>query len=339
MALTQVPSSMLANAGYELGLRNRIINGDMRIAQRSTSAAIVSGSYVALDRWLIYSGGNSGVMSQVASGLAGFQYALKIQRNAGQTSVSGLQINQALETVNSIPLQGQTVTLSFYAKAGANFSGGVLNPFVATGTGTDQAALNIGSWTGNTFVVNANTPALTTTWTRYSYTGVVPSNATQIGVAINASFTGTAGVDDSYYVTGVQLEVGSAATPFEYRPYGMELALCQRYYQKTYNQSVAPGSASTLSMANLIANGATGTNYSFFSFIVPMRAAPTVSVWDGNGNANAFSRYQAGAWTHNTTSSIAPTNSGENSFAVSYAGTPFTTGTTWCLHYAATAEL
>jgi hypothetical protein len=217
--------------------RNKIINGAMSISQRSTSAALPvnnSSTYTTLDRFCSFCAtGQTGTSSQVASGLTGFQYALKLQRTAANTATGNIQSGQAVETFNSIDLAGQSVTFSFYAKAGANFSGSNIFVQLATGTGTDQSFSNMtGSlWTGQSNILNFVTQSITTTWTRYTWTATVASTATQIGFQIGWTPSGTAGADDSLNITGVQLEAGSTASPFENRSYGVELALCQRYYQ------------------------------------------------------------------------------------------------------------
>jgi hypothetical protein len=188
-----------------------------------------------LDRWTANQGTTAnGIQAQVTAGLTGFQNALKLGRNSGATTTGSLTTLNAFESINSIPLQGQVVTLSFWAKAGANYSGGV------NGTGIDQSAPTVGSWTGTAQPITLNSYTPTTTWTRYTFTGTISSSATQICIYLGYTPTGTAGADDNLYITGVQLEQGAIATQFEARPYGTELALCQRYYEKTFAQSIAP---------------------------------------------------------------------------------------------------
>ena len=216
------------------GFKNRIINGAMGIWQRGTTYALTTSiAYGSVDRFagLQYTAAN-GVLAQVASGLTGFTYALKVGRNNAATGIGIVEIAQAIESSNSMDLQGNTVTISFWAKAGANFSAtsSLITVQLVSGTGTDQSVIAQvgGSWTGVTYPINT-TQAITTTWTRYSLTGTMPSNTNQVGIQIYYTPVGTAGADDSLYITGVQLEKGSTATSFDYRPYGTELILCQRY--------------------------------------------------------------------------------------------------------------
>ena len=289
MALTTVQNAMigvvnsLTTTGGDVygglyGFRNRIINGAMGIWQRGTTYALTnSNAYGSVDRWsFLQSTTANGVANQVASGLTGFQYALKLGRNNGATTTGAVQMTQVVETSNSIDLAGNSVTISFWAKAGANFSASSSNLgiYVATGTGTDQSSSSfiVSGWTGNSAILNT-TQSITTTWTRYSFTASVSSTATQIGVNLYYTPVGTAGADDNVYITGVQLEKGSTATSFDYRPYGTELQLCQRYYQKY--TSIAAGDG--------ICFGGYGFPQSSSiyrlpgSFPIPFRGTPTFS--------------------------------------------------------------
>jgi hypothetical protein len=219
--------------------KNRVINGAMNIAQRGTTYALTNAvNYGSVDRWAFYQSGTAnGIANQVASGLTGFQYAIKMGRNSGATTTGVVQCVQPFETANSVDLQGQIVTFSFYAKAGANFSATSNNITYAvyTGTGTDQSAVlqAAGSWTGILTPI-LGTQAITTTWTRYTFTGTIASTATQVGVGMYYTPTGTAGADDNLYITGVQLELGSVATTFSRNASTLqgELAACQRYYER-----------------------------------------------------------------------------------------------------------
>jgi hypothetical protein len=258
--------------------KNRIINGAMGIWQRGTSYALTNGyAYGSADRWsFIQVTSANGIANQIASGLAGFQYALKVGRNSGATQTNQILMLQAMETNNSIDLAGQSVTLSFYAKAGANFSGTTFKAVVARGTGTDQsvATLGGGSWTG--YTETQTSFSLTTSWVRYTTTVSIPSNATQVGIYFTYTPVGTAGADDNFYITGVQLEKGSTATSFDYRPYGTELALCQRYYQKLGTASnAASGGEISICYGQ---NSGVRTNGNFGLVYSTMRAAPTITI-------------------------------------------------------------
>lgn len=215
------------------GLRNLVINGDMRIWQRGTTGVTATNNatgYVA-DRWQTYrSAYAAGVdVSQVSStGLTNFKYALRNQRVSGNTSTAAIAIVNNFESENSIPLAGRTITLSAWIRVGANFSGTLeMGPY--TGTGTDQRRAS--GFTGASSVMTTISP--TTSWARYTATATLDANITQASVFFSWTPTGTAGTNDWIDITGVQLELGSIATPFEQRPIGIELALCQRYYWRS----------------------------------------------------------------------------------------------------------
>jgi len=261
------------SAQNTFGFKNRVINGAMNIWQRGTSFSIASGSFVyTTDRWCVISSvtGTSGTVSQSTSVPTGagniFPYSIKVQRNSGVTATGAINILQVVESTNMYDLAGQSVTLSFWIKAGANYTGGSINPIVQTGTVADQGSTNFYSWTGTTYPIAGNNVTPTTTWTKYSATGTIPSNALELGITfVPTGFTGTAGADDSYYITGVQLEKGSIATPFDYRDYGRELQMCQRYYEQDAWSAVGVNT--------------NGSNINWIMFYkVPKRATPTLSV-------------------------------------------------------------
>ena len=225
---------------YQAG-KNAIINGGQDIAQRGTSFTNVNG--YATDRWYVNRNGAVAgcTASQSTDVPTGFQFSLKTQRVAGNTGTQSIDMYYGLESKDSYRFRSQTATLSFYAKVGANYSGGAsgLTARILSGTATDAPPYN-----GSTTVATSS-PALTTTWTRFTLSGTFGASITQAFVQFGWSPTGTAGADDSVFITGVQLELGSTATTFS-RAGGTiqgELAACQRYYWRqsgTTNQFVAP---------------------------------------------------------------------------------------------------
>ena len=237
--------TIVADSSTSTGLRyqapvndNPVINSAMQVWQRGTSFSIAASSdaYTA-DRWRQFTAANQAttVSRQATSdttNLPFIQYCARIQRNSGQTGTAQMSFIQGFETINTIPYVGKTVTLSFYARAGANFSptSSGLTVFIYTGTGTDQFPT---SYTGGAGV-GAATVNLTTTWVRYSITGAIPTTVTELGPYFNWLPTGTAGVNDYVEITGVQLEVGSIATPFKTYAGTLqgELAACQRYFTR-----------------------------------------------------------------------------------------------------------
>ena len=225
------------NTANSLGMRNRLINGAMDFWQRGTSFSNpTSTTTYTADRWSCYRSSYTTNMSisQVTGLTIGTginRNALRIQRTASDTNTTGLFATQSIESINSKDLAGQNVTISFWARVGANFSATQLGVSVVSGTGTDEFLR--GAYTGFNAFINTSV-TLTTSFQRFSFTGTVPATANELSVSLGYTPTGTAGAADYFDITDVQLELGTVATPFERRPYGMELALCQRYYVKGY---------------------------------------------------------------------------------------------------------
>lgn len=257
--------------------KNKIINGGFDIWQRGTSftPSASSGTDYTTDRWVIYrsSGAGAVTVSRQSSGLTGFNYSCRVQRNSGNTSTAQISFSTTLENDDSLPYAGRTVVLSFYAKAGANYSAssGTLTPTIYTGTGSNQQ-LQTGLTGLATVATTSST--LTTSWQRFTLVGTVGSSATQLAVNFQFIPVGTASTNDWFEITGVQLEAGSVATPFN-RNAGTiqgELAACQRYYIRITNTSANTWYGPT--------GMAISTTRTFSSLQLPstMRTSPTTSI-------------------------------------------------------------
>jgi hypothetical protein len=289
---TYVPQNNAMFAG-----KNKIINGGFDIWQRGTSIAFGASAYQYMaDRWRFVRGSFaagatfSRQSTNDTTNLPNVQYCARVQRDSGNTSTQYLEMTNALETINSIPFVGKTVTISFYARAGANYSSSAngLVVTVASGTGTDQP---YNSFTGITSVIGPETATLTTTWQRFSYTGTVGLTATQLGVLFRYNPVGTAGANDYYEITGVQLEQGSIATSFVPSGGGniqSELALCQRYYEKSYGHSVFPGSNSTDGYVTGV-NSSDGNQITGWRYAVTKRSTPSTRIWNVAGTLGSLS--------------------------------------------------
>jgi len=220
-----------ADAGGITG-KNLIINGAMQVAQRGTSFTESAGykldrfrysdntdDSLTITQYTVTTGGETGLPIQ-------FTNAMKLAITGGSTGTVN-DLRQRIEFPERF--MGQTLTLSYYAKASANTSSAL--------TSNSRVSFNVAS--------NAPSGAsfsavdLTTTWQRFEHTFTLGTNATMTTDAssyldvVFASLIINTTVD--IYITGVQLEVGEQATPFEHRSYGDELFLCQRYYQRTGN--------------------------------------------------------------------------------------------------------
>lgn len=258
------------NVGFGQAGKNKIINGGFDFWARGTSFASIPNALTYLaDRWCAFP--PAGVMSasRQDTGFTGLRYGFRYQRIAGQTNTGNQNLTQSIETANSIGLAGQTVTLSFYAKCGANYSptSSILRSTVISGTGTDQNTIN--GFTGSASTQQNNT--LTTSYQRFSMTYAVPANATQLAISFTSQGVGTAGANDWFEVAGVMLEAGNRATPFQTASGGSiqgELAMCQRYYYR--NTPAATTKSLAFGQSFLSTNA-----FAFVTFPVTMRIAPT----------------------------------------------------------------
>jgi hypothetical protein len=260
----------LSSLAQYTGFKNRLFNGAMSIWQRGTSFSTNNTYVYSADRMWVFSGLSTAcTFSQVTpTGLADFPFAIRAQRNSGNTGTAGVFIGQIIESNNLQDLQGQAATISFWARAGANYSAGssLLAAGVYTGTTANQGLIaRIGGWTGG--VYQSSSPTLTTSWQRFSATFTIASNVQEISVEFNYTPVGTAGAADYFDITGIQIEKGVSATSFDIRPYGAELALCQRYYfaATKYVSALVGGVAPTstnypveMRIAPIIAGGAAG---------------------------------------------------------------------------------
>jgi len=207
--------------GVQTGNRNAIINGGMDIWQRSTSST-TNGAYNSADRWWVYSNAGTTTWSRESTVVpTSFQYALKAVQSVATASTV---IYQVIETANAVKFAGKTVTLSVYFASSAAIT---INPDVSYTTSVDTAVG--GSWTNITATPASWSIPSGSTYARYTATLTIPSTAKSIRVGFGPAsvIAGT-----SYYISGVQFEDGSVATPFEQRPIGMEFDLCRRYYER-----------------------------------------------------------------------------------------------------------
>lgn len=262
---------------------NRLINGDMRIDQRNNGAsvAVTSGSPYTVDRWTAGMSGANGTAQRVASGLLGIPYALQI---TGTASTTTAWIGQKIEAANAAQLVGQRVTLSFYASS-SNQTGLAVNLKHA------NAADNFGAMT----LIESQNITINSSLARYTVTfaATMPSNAAN-GLYLELVSTGNLGTGN-IILTGVQIETGLYAGPFEPRPYADELMRCMRYFEKSGVGVVGAAWA---------ANNGEGCGYAHptgnFRYAVPFRsikrAVPTFTTYDRTGAANKCSYYVA-AWT------------------------------------------
>jgi hypothetical protein len=244
------------------GFKNRIINGQMQIAQRATSATITAGSTIAagystVDRFYVYCTGANVTAAQVA-GTGATKNRLQI---TGAASVTAVGIGQRIEQLNSYDMAGSTATLSL----------DISNSLLTTVTWTAyyaNTADTFGTLASPTRTqIATGTFTVTSTLTRYSTQISIPAAATtgiEVVLTVGAQTSGT------WVVGNIQLEESSIATSFDYRPYGTELALAQRYYYRI---------TTSQSFSYYCSGGGNSTTQAYFTkqHPVPMRAIPTTS--------------------------------------------------------------
>lgn len=267
------------NGGQLAGLRNRIINGNFNIWQRGISGT--SSNNYSLDRWISFSAGTAHTWSQVAGGpLAGVYFSSLLQI-AGAAGNTGVTISQRIESLNSADLTGQTVTFSAYVLHTG--TGGAMNVTITT-----QHPNAADNWSYGTTIANSGGISVPLgTWKRITWTTTLPASGPNLGLSFELGL-GAVTAGQSFFLTGVQLEVGSVATPFEQRPYGMELALCQRYYEKSYDLSDAVPTVTHTGKAFFSTNGA-GNLFARYGFKVTKRTSPTIRYFDLAGALSRFS--------------------------------------------------
>jgi hypothetical protein len=298
--------------------KNRIINGAMGIDQRNAGASKTitdtGANTYTLDRWFAYGNNASKFSVQQNAGSvtppAGFANYLGVTSLAATTVASGDQyiIGQAVEGFNAADLawgtaSAATITISFrvYSSLTGTFGGAVRNsagnrsyPFTYTITAAN-------TWEFETITIAGDTSG---TWLTNNGVGLY----LYLGLGVGSTYLGTAGAwaaatltsatgatnvvatnGATFYITGVQLEKGTQATSFDYRAYGTELELCQRYYAKSYNQSTVPGSNAGTSNSVQALNGTDGNQVQGFRTPVTMRASATARVWTLSGTLASLS--------------------------------------------------
>ncbi|MDX2074712.1 MAG: hypothetical protein SFX19_10190 [Alphaproteobacteria bacterium] len=290
-ALTGITS---INGGELAGFRNFLYNPFFDVWQRGTSftPAASTVTYLA-DRWFGYRATDTAWTVSQQTALAGYsQYGMKVQRNNGSATTNQIRVGQVLPTIDVLKYAGKTCRLSLYLKAGANFSAASsqVTVDVKNGTGTDEgvASLIAATWTGSNTIFST-AQAITTTITRYDFACAIPANAKELAVQVLFTPVGTAGADDSVTIEAAQLEPGTVATPPEIRPFPIELAMCQRFYAKTFDYSVAPAqNAGRLGVITGTGIGGGGNTQMGWRFPVQMRtSSQTITTYNPNAaNAN-----------------------------------------------------
>jgi hypothetical protein len=340
-------------------LKNRIINGDMVIDQRNAGASVsVSNETVTYitDRWNVYEGTSGSMTSQQSSTApAGFVNSLLLTvTSAGTATASQLcRIQQRIEGLNVSDLSwgsasAQTITISFWVRSSLTGTycvnirnNAVDRSYVATYTISaantwEQKSVTIAGDTSGTWLTT-NGVGMFISWDLGSGSSANTTAGSWVAgnkenTSAQANWIGTASA--TFYITGVQLERGSTATSFEWLPFGTELALCQRYYEKSFDYGTAPANGpNTTTLATpygifsgYSTNASPGGGNVFYK--VTKRAIPTVTPY---GNSQGY--WYASSWGVNAFAAL----SGDSSMYFSQqqvGGYAQTYG-----HWASSAEL
>jgi hypothetical protein len=308
MALTTVNPALLDTQAQYTGFKNRIINGAMVISQRNAGASVTlpAASTYTTDRWNIYSAQASKLSAQQNAGSvtppAGFTNYL------GITSLSAYSVTASDEFLFRQPIEGynvsdlgfgtagaSTATLSFrvYSSLTGTFGGSLQNVGATRSYPFSYSIPVANTWTTISVTIAGDTAG---TWPKTNGNGLY----VVLGLGVGSTYSGTAGAwvgscvnvptgsvsvvgtsGATFYITGVQLEKGSTATAFDYRPYGTELALCQRYYETSFPPTIKPAPDLSGYAMNVGGIAYTGSNLrsNWFNYKVNKRAASTITLY------------------------------------------------------------
>jgi len=320
------PDSTNQFSGGAFSFKNRVINGGMVIDQRNAGASVTldgNGVY-PVDRWRCDESSDGGATGeQVQDAPAGFVDSLKITTTTADGTLSAAQYmaaNQFVEGFNTADFgwgtaNAKTVTLSFWVKSSltGTFAGGVDNNAGNRSYVFNYTIAVADTWEYKTITIVGDTSG---TWNTTNARGL----GLRFGLGAGTDFNGTVGawqsgskfsssgavsvigtLNATWFVTGVQLEVGSVATPFERRPYGAELALCQRYYYTHAPKGASNIHTNVFYFNNTEIDGA-------LQFPVAMRTAPSLVTASGtnyyvcerNNGSDFFDAWNSIAYTSTT---------------------------------------
>jgi hypothetical protein len=359
---TGAVENYMSAAGLGFGMRNRIINGAMVIDQRNAGASVtpIDGQFIT-DRFQLRSSQASKFTAQQNQGSVttpvGFLNYLGFTSSSAYSIAAGdyFMIRQQIEGFNTTDLgwgtaNAKTVTLSFqvYSSLTGTFGGSLQNSAANRTYPFTYTITTANTWTSISIIITGDT---TGTWVGATNgAGII----FQLGLGVGSTYSGTAGAwvganyfsatgatsvvgtnGATFYITGVQLEKGSTVTSFDYRPYGTELNLCQRYFSKTYQIETAVGTSTTAGCYGVIASGSTALIGGGNKWPVQMRATPTVTIYSQIGTSAKLSASGA----IDTGSGVAIETPSQFGAVGIFASGGFTGATWYYGHFAANAEL
>jgi len=345
------------NLGF--GMRNRIINGAMVIDQRNAGASVTpTDAQYCVDRWrAVASAASKFTVQQSTTAPDGFTNSLLLTSSSAYTpsTSEAFGILQLIEGFNCADLMfgtatAKTITVSFWVRSSltGTFGGFLTNasfnrayPFTYTINSAntfEQKTVTIAGDTTGTWATN-NSGCIGVGFSigagaTISATAGAWGAGTKLGATGQTQLISTNGA--TFYITGVQLEKGSTATSFDYRPFGTELQLCQKYFTKSQSwaAAVTAGEGQGLIAWNAVT---TAVIAGWASHKVSMRTQPTITIYRQDGTINATNRFTDGV---NTTGTATCPEPGIEGFRyVSNASSGFTAGTYYQFYYIASAEL
>jgi hypothetical protein len=279
-----------ASAGNTLNFKNRLINGDFEFWQRGTAQVFITAGVYLADRWTCM--GFQQARHQrvsVTSPVTGMtaRFAMRVSSSPNSDNGSGgtrMDLSQKIENLNCYDLAGQTITYSYWIRfSSATFSSitnatqsafGSFNSYIQSSTANTDAITStdsIGTVNGQSVIANGSLPTI---WTKITRTETIPSNANNVSLRLQMQQLGsTTNPGDNWYeVTELQLELGSAATAMDHRPYPVELMLCQRYFQ------LIGGPSYTAIGFGINFAGAQVARAVYVKYNTTMRVIPSVSI-------------------------------------------------------------
>ena len=342
------------DGGSSLGFRNRIINGDCRIDQRNAGASVTpANNQYIVDRWKLISTQAAKLTAQRNAGSVtpptGFANYLGFTSSSAYSVLTSdyFGCNQPIEGFNFSDLgwgtaSAQTITLSFWVRSSltGTFGGALYNSASNRSYPFSYSIPSANTWTNISLVVPGDT---TGTWAADNSQGVYVNFSLGSGASLSGaagawagtgytsatgavSVVGTSGA--TFYITGVQLEAGSVASPFERRDYGRELMMCQRYLPVI----VGTGSGDV----GMGITTSTSGGLVQYQFKVTPRVSPTGLVTAGSG---VFALTTQAAASNVTAIAFSNASNDISRISVTGTGTPYATGAPCFLYGGAGATI
>jgi len=357
MALTTVrPQGM----GFNTGRRNMVINGAMQVAQRGTDFNDVANGTYTIDRWKLGKNNTDNAViniDRVTTSPDGFSNSLKISVGTAESALAAdenLLLQHLIEAQNLQHLQNglsgaQSVTLSFWVRSDktGTYTAAIRKPdntdrnqskeyTISAADTWEHKSLTFSGDTSGGGIANDNGAGFFCDWWLAggsNFTGgTMDTWANTATQRLSTNQVNLMDGTNEWYITGVQLEVGENASDFEHRSFGEELAACQRYFCKSFDTGVTPGTAD----GNGAIRGVRGDGSFISNLFFPqeMRAAPTVTMYSPTTGASGKVRNLSGAGSDEASAAF--------SQGTRNAGFTFTsTSTEVCInaHFTAEAEL